>query len=198
MLVKNKSILILIAILIMAVSLMNAGCVGTLRNILGPSASVTPTPTVTAQPTIRSIAASATPSPTLASTTVPGNVDIIFTPPPEAGFNQSTPIHTLTGNVTVNGKPAVGYTVLINTAPGFEYGNTSRSDGSFMVRFRDDNSSTYMMKLDNSLGILIYQDTAPMPMSYSGPMTIALTIPSTNIVSVTITPSYTSGDNVTV
>jgi hypothetical protein len=125
-------------------------------------------------------------------------VDIIFTPPPEAGYNQSTPIQNLTGTITVNGKPAVGYEVLIVTAPGFEYGNFTRSDGGFIVRFRQDNSSTFLMKLDNAQDILIYQDKVPRPMSYTGPMTITITIPSTNIESINITPTYTGGNNITI
>jgi hypothetical protein len=175
------------AITIILLSLMAAGCISG----SSPSSTATPTPTPTQEPTSALVTATPTPvpSPTAINYAVP-SVDLLFTPPPESGYNQNTPIETITGTMSKNGNPAVGYGVQVETISTCLYGNATQNDGSFVVRFRQDNSSTFLIKITDPSGNLIYQDKVPRPMNEtSDPFNISMAIPSTNIITWSISPS---------
>ncbi len=172
---KNAK-LVLIAISIVAISLAIAGCAGAF--IREP----TPTPDVTATPVV-----TATPSPTPVPT-ITGPVDLIFTRPLESGMNNSSAIHVLTGNITYNGDPAVGYIVLVDTVNGCEYGNRTDPNGKFRVTFRDDWSPTYTMKVVDTSDCVIYADRTPRPVGQTGPFAITIEVPSSKQIHVSVTP----------
>lgn len=181
----KNTIIILIATLMVVVALADAGCVGTIRDIVLPStptpmpATPTPLPTVTATP--RPTAVPATPTP---------HVDLIYTRPLEAGVNNNTSgIHVLTGTVTYNGDPANAYGILVDTAEGYEYGNKTNADGRFQVTFRDDGSPTYFMKITDASNIVIYSDKTLHPVNQTGPYAVKIEVPASKQISVTITPS---------
>lgn len=173
---KNAK-LVLIAILIVAISLATAGCAGAFIKAPTPTpAAPTPMPVVTATPL-------PTPVPTIT-----GPVDLIFTRPLESGANNASAIHVLTGNITYNSDPVAGYIVLVDTANGCEYGNRTDADGKFKVTFRDDWSPTYILKVVDTSDCVIYADRTPRPVSETGPFAIAIEVPSTKQIYVTITP----------
>lgn len=178
----NKIRPLLIAVVIVALTLANAGCVGSfVRNIVATPtptpvpATPTPVPTITATPV-------PTPLPTIA-----GPVDLIFTKPLEAGANDNSAKHVLTGNITYNGYPAEGFAVLVDTIDGCEYGNRTNAEGEFHVTFRDDGSPTYVMKIADNTECIIYT-AAPHPVNETGPFSIRIEVPSSKQISVSITP----------
>jgi hypothetical protein len=116
-------------------------------------------------------------------------VDLIYARPLEAGASTNTScLRVLTGTITYNGDPANAYTVLVDTVEGCEYGNKTRPDGGFQVAFMDDGSPTYVMKVVDTSGIVIYADNERRPVNQTGPFVIEFDVPSSKQISVTITP----------
>jgi hypothetical protein len=183
----NKNvILILIAVMIVAATLADAGCIGAIRNIVVPETpTLTPTP-IPATPTpMPNVTATPTPTP---MPTAPGHVDLIYTLPPEAGVKQNSSIHNIYGNITYNGNPAIGYEVLVDTINGSEYGNKTDANGLYSVTFRDDWSPTYVLKIIDNLNVLIYTDKLPRFVNQTGLISVQISSPSTNVITVSITP----------
>jgi hypothetical protein len=156
---NKNAILILAAIIIVAVMLSDAGCVGAMRYITSRSTS-TPTPAPEPSP-LPTAAATATSTP---RPTAPVHVDLIYTRPLEAGANNTTAIHVITGSIVYNGDPVNGYAVIVDTVDGCEYGNKTNAKGEFQVAFRDDGSPTYVMKVANTLNLVLYTDKTPRPL----------------------------------
>ncbi|HTY89825.1 MAG TPA: hypothetical protein VMC84_01480 [Methanocella sp.] len=185
--INKKAILILIAVMIVAVTLADSGCVGALRSYIesiAPSITTTPTP---ASPTpLPAPTTTATPLP---KPTAPVHIDLIYTAPLESGIDSNASgVHVLTGNITYNGVPASGFEVLVDTRGGFEYGNKTDSKGKFIVGFHDDWSPTYYLKVADEKNVIIYSDKAPHPVNQTGPFWIQFEVPETKQISVTITP----------
>jgi hypothetical protein len=179
----EKKILLTIATLIVAVSLANAGCIGAIHSTIdGAFATPTPVPTTTPTPTL-------TPTPTVTPCpTMPDHIDIIYILPLESGRNQSTITHIINGSMSVNDGPAVGWAVVIDTSAGNEYGNVTDANGRYSVVFSGDESETYIVKLYDPLHNIIYMDQYPRLMNHTGPMSISIEIPSTNVISVSVSP----------
>ncbi len=183
----NKNvILILIAVMIVAATLADAGCIGAIRSVVVPDTPTsTPTPLpATPTPTTN---VTATPIPTSVPT-IPAHIDLIYTLPPEAGVKQNSTIHNIYGNITYNGKPAVGYEVLVDTINGSEYGNKTDANGLFSVTFRDDWSPTYIVKIVDNSNSFIYTDQVPRFVNQTGLINVQIDVPSTKVITVSITP----------
>ncbi len=183
---NKNAILILIAVMIVAATLADAGCIGAIRSIVVPEAA-TPTPLPATTTPTATITVTDTPTPTPVST-MPPHIDQIYTLPLEAGVKQDSAIHTIYGNITYNGKPANGYEVLVDTINGSEYGNKTDANGLYSVTFRDDWSPTYVVKIVDNLNNVLYTDQEPRRVIQTGLISVRITVPSTNVITVSITP----------
>ena len=160
-----KKMILFAMTIVLALSI--AGCVAT------PTATPTPTPTPTVVPT---------PTPIV---TAPANITVTLPPgTPTATITITTFIH---GTITFNHQPTSNYKILINTDKGNEYGNVTNADGSFNVTVPNDGSTMYWIKIVDSGGNLVYNDSLPRYLNSTAPMNINVEVPATNQYNVSIT-----------
>jgi hypothetical protein len=184
----KMKILLVLATLIVAVSLVNAGCIGAIRsNIDDAFATPTPVPTATATPNPTN-APTITPNPTPIYY-MPDHVDVIFISPYYSGITPSYITHVINGSISFNNQPAVGWGIIIHTSAGNEFGNVTDANGRYQVTFAGDMNETYTVKLVDPANNLIYMDQLPRRMNHVGPISINMTVPTTGVYTlVIITP----------
>ncbi len=148
-------------------TLFTAGCTGT------------PAPTPTPLPTTMPV--SPTPVSVLTPTLTPTSSGVIE-------WNPSvTPTRYVNGTVTLNDQPTSNFNVILETSKGNIYGVPTDARGNFSVKFPDDGSAGYIIKIADQGKNLIYQDNSPRPINQSGPLNVSIEIPGPNQISVKVT-----------
>ncbi len=158
---RLKNVLLIACI---AFALFAAGCTS------APAPTPTPTPTPPATPTPLA--------------TAPDNIVVTLPLGTASPIVQIT--HYINGTITYNKQPTALYHVLVDTDKGNEYGNVTDANGNFTVKFADDGSTTYWIKLADSDNNLIYQDSLPRYLNHTGPLSINIEVPGVNRINVSI------------
>lgn len=183
-----KMIVKTLAATLMVVALLScAGCIGGIRNTVDDAfATATPMPTATATP----VPATPTPIPTATGPIyyMPDDVDVIFISPIYSGVVPSYITHVVNGSISFNDEPAVGWGIIVETSAGNTFGNVTDATGHYSVKFAGDMNETYIIKLTDPANNLIYQDKYPRKMSHVGPISVHMSVPSTNVYTLVINP----------
>jgi hypothetical protein len=113
---------------------------------------------------------------------------VIFINPYYSGIVPSYITHVVNGSISFNDQPAVGWGILVETSAGNTFGNVTDATGHYSVKFAGDMNETYIIKLTDPANNLIYQDKYPRKMSHVGPISVHMSVPSTNVYTLVINP----------